>query len=158
MVNGYKCFDAGLTSRYGDKYEEGKTYYSKTDVKFNKGGFHMCANLEDTLRYFDAINGEVEIAYVTGFGEINKYDDEYNEFFDMYSVENITINHILTRDEIIEYALKLPPYRAKRFVSLISLTKDEIELFKKKFYKDQMVINAINYYQTDEFKEYARKK
>ena len=158
MVKGFKCFDKGLTSRYGDKYEVGKTYHDEKIVKFHEGGFHMCTNLEDTLRYFDAINGDVDIALVTGDGEINKYDDEYNEFFDMYAVEYLTIDRVLSRDEIIEYVLKLPPYRVKRFITLFSLTPDEIELFKEKFYKDYLVLDAINYYQNDEFREYAKKK
>ena len=119
----------------------------------------MCTNLEDTLRYFDAINNEVDIAMVTGFGEVNKYDDEYNDYFDMYATEYMTINHVLSRDEIIDYVLKLPPYRVKRFISLFRLTDDEIELFKEKFYKDHMVIDAtIKYYQNDEFREMVKKK
>ena len=37
MVNGYKCFDKGLISRYGDVYEEGKTYHDESLVKFRQG-------------------------------------------------------------------------------------------------------------------------
>lgn len=147
MVNGYKCFNKGLINRYGHKFEEGEIYHYVGDVKFHKSGFHMCSNLEDTLRYFDAFNDEVDIASVTGYGDINAYDDEYNGFYDMYAVEYLKINHVLTRDEIIEYALKLPEFQVKRFISLFKLTNDEIELFQDKFFNVKSVILTIDYYQ-----------
>ena len=129
MVEGYKCFKKGLVSQFGDSFEVGKIYHYGNDIKFNKSGFHMCANLEDTLRYFDTFNEEIDIASVIGYGNINHYDDEYNEFFDMYAVEYLKICHLLTREEIINYALNLPIMQLKRFLSLYKLTREELELF-----------------------------
>ena len=81
---GYKCFNEDLTNRYGAEFKVGKTYHVSGNIKFgNDGnGFHMCKNMEDTLRYFDAFNGNVRICLVYGFGKSNKYNDEYNGFYD----------------------------------------------------------------------------
>ena len=78
MIFGYKCFDEGLVSQYGDQYEVGVEYRSR-NVKFHKSGFHMCARLEDTLRYFDTTK-EFDICEVVGFGNIHQINDEYNGF------------------------------------------------------------------------------
>lgn len=97
---GYKCFNDDLTNRYGTKFEVGKTYHANGDIKFgNDGnGFHMCKNIEDTLRYFDAFNDNIRICLVYGFGEFNEYDDEYNGYYDMYSYEYLTILKELSRE------------------------------------------------------------
>lgn len=158
MVNGYKCFNKDLTSRYGDVFEIGKTYHSMGEIKFNKNGFHMCTNLEDTLRYFDAFNEEVDIANVVGYGKVDKYDDEYNEFFDMYATEYLIINHIMSHDEIINYALNLPPYRLKRFLSLYKLSKEELVMFRDRFSKEMMIMSTLDYYQDENSKLYIKKK
>lgn len=146
---GYKCFNEDLTNRYGTKFEVGKTYHLKGNIKFgNDGnGFHMCKNMEDTLRYFDAFNGSVRICLVNGFGKFHKHDDEYNGYYDMYSYEYLTILKELTHEETINYALNLCEYRVKRFISLYKLNKDEIELFKNKFYDNDNVLKCIKYYQ-----------
>ena len=62
MIEGYKCFSEGLVNRYGVKFEIGKIYHTENEVKYQYNGFHMCANLEDTLRYFDAMDDTVDIA------------------------------------------------------------------------------------------------
>lgn len=146
---GYKCFNDDLTNRYGTKFEVGKTYHANGDIKFgNDGnGFHMCKNIEDTLRYFDAFNDNIRICLVYGFGEFNEYDDEYNGYYDMYSYEYLTILKELSREEIINYALNICEYRLKRFISLYKLNIDEIELFKSKFYNNDNILKCIKYYQ-----------
>ena len=146
---GYKCFNEDLTNRYGTEFKVGKTYHVSGNIKFgNDGnGFHMCKNMEDTLRYFDAFNGNVRICLVYGFGKSNKYNDEYNGFYDMYSYEYLTILKELTHQEIINYALNLYEERVKRFISLYKLSKDEIELFKNKFYDNDNILKCIKYYQ-----------
>ena len=158
MVKGYKCFKKGLINQFGSKFEIGKVYKDDKEIRFQHGGFHMCTYLEDTLRYFDAFNEEIEIAEVIGYGKVDKYDDEYNEFFDMYSVENIIICHVLTHEEIINYAYNLPPMRLKRFLSLYRLNKNELELFRKKFYKDYLIMKVLDYYQDEDSNVYIKKK
>ena len=63
MVLGYKCFNEDLTNRYGFKFEVGNTYKVDGIIKFgiDGNGFHMCERLEDTLRYFDAMNLDVSV-------------------------------------------------------------------------------------------------
>ena len=45
----------------------------------------MCSNIEDCFRYVCA--DKSIIAEVIGFGDIQKYDDEYYGYFDMYVCE-----------------------------------------------------------------------
>lgn len=158
-IKGYKCFNKGLVNRYGVKFEIGKTYHAVGQIKYgNDGkGFHMCKNLEDTLRFFDAINGEIDICKVTGFGKLHKNDDNYNDFYDMYACEYLTIDELLTREEIIEYGLKLNEISVKRFISLIHLTDEEIALFKEKYQKNETVLNYIAYYQEGDKEVFNRK-
>ena len=158
MINGFKCFNKGLINSYGEVFLEGGLYHMSGDIKFQKNGFHMCRNLEDTLRYFDGFNSEVDIASVQGYGVINKYSDEYNGFYDMYAVEYLKIVHILSRREIIKYVLNLPPYRVCRFVSLFKLNADEINLFYNVFAKEIEVIKTIEYYQKGNDKAFVKIK
>jgi len=111
MVFGFKCFDKGLVNSYGVKFEEGKIYETCGEIKFGLwgNGYHMCKNIEDTLRYFDGMNMDVDICSVLGMGNIDIYNDDYNGYYDMYSVEKIKIIKLLTRDEI-PYIATNPDY------------------------------------------------
>ena len=156
-ILGYKCFNEGLINRYGYKFEIGKIYHANNIIEFRKNGFHMCKNLEDTWRYFDAFNDNIQIAMVIGSGNKSLNNDEYNGFYDMYAVENLLIIHVLSRNEIIAYALNLPEMRLKRFISLFKLTVDEIEIFKDHFYNNSFIIDAISYYQEKKHDVYQKK-
>ena len=107
----------------------------------------MCANLEDTLRYFDSFNNSIDIAKVEGFGKIDKYSDEYNEFFNMYATEYMKIIHVLTRSEIIDYTRNISEMQLKRFLSLYRLTDLELNYFKEKYQNNDMITRTIFYYQ-----------
>ena len=163
MFVGYKCFNKDLTNRYGMKYEVGKLYHVPGKVKFgNDGnGFHTCLRLEDTLRYFDAMHDMVAIGIVRCFGEYQEFEDNNNDWYDMYVYQNMIIEKIMLREEIIAYALSLHAERAKRFISLFRLSEDEIILFKDKFKNDISVLNHIAYYQEDDkdvFNRYVKKR
>lgn len=160
MIIGYKCFDKGLINRYGIKFEVEKTYHINEEIIFgNHGnGFHVCTNLEDTLRYFDAMNDEVDIALVKCYGKMAKGEDDYYGYYDMYAVELMHIEKILTRKEIINYAIKLPEERLKRFISLFKLSKEEIILFKNKYNKKEQVLEYIKYYQENDKEVFQRRK
>ncbi len=149
MIKGYKCFNKDFTNRYGSTFEVGKTYHCNGEIKFgnNGNGFHMCKRLEDTLRYFDAVDDEVIICEVTGHGKYAEGKDDYYEYYDMYSCEYITIDKRLSRDEIRDYGLNLSYHRAKRFVSSYHLNPSELQMFKNKFQDDIDVYKAILYYQ-----------
>lgn len=148
-IIGYKCFNKDMTNRYGCQYEIGKTYSKEGQIEFgNDGnGFHFCKRLEDTIRYFDAMNDEVSICLVRGFGTIVENEDDYNGYYDMYASEKLEILQKLTREEIILYGLKLHPIRVTRFIQGFKLTDDEIELFKEKFKNYREVLQYIDYYQ-----------
>ena len=149
MFKGYKCFKKGLINRYGTKFEIDKEYHANGIIKFGNygNGFHVCKNLEDTLRYFNAMNEPVDIAEVICHGMYDQGEDDYNGYYDMYAFEYLFINKILTREEIIDYGLKLYDFRTKRFISGYRLTKEEILLFKEKFKNNQDILNTIAYYQ-----------
>ncbi len=148
MFYGYKCFNKGLINRYSNKFEVGKEYHCDGVIQFgNEGnGFHVCKRLEDTLRYFDAMNKEVDLTKVRCHGLFDTYEDNYNDYFDMYAYEYMEIIKILTREEIIEYGLQLNELAVKRFLSLYKLKEEEIELFKEK-YNNRSVLDTISYYQ-----------
>lgn len=146
-IHGYKAFDEGLVNRYGKKFEIGELYTSNGNVSFgnnSKYGFHFCTNMEDTFRFFDAIEGKVDICSVIGSGDVVTYDDEYYGYYDMFSVSKLFIEKKLSRDEIIMEALDMTSNRLKRFVSGFKLTYDEMNLL---FKKDKSVLPFIEYYQ-----------
>ena len=71
-IIGYKCFNKDLLNRYGKKFRLGKIYITEGSIKFgNSGnGFHLCKNMENTFRYFDAMNENVDICKVRASGVI----------------------------------------------------------------------------------------
>ena len=157
-VIGYKAFNKDLTNRYGKKFEVGKIYIAPGAIKFgNEGnGFHLCKNIEDTFRYFEPEN--MTVCKVIGSGEMDEGIDHYYGFYEMYAVEKIEIIKELSRLEIIELGLDLNELSARRFISLFPLTKEEIILFKTKFKKDPIVLEAISYYQENDKKVYYKRK
>ena len=160
-VKGYKAFNKGLTNRYGRKFEIGKQYSLDGKISFgnNGNGFHFCKNIEDTLRYFDGVDGEIEIAEVIGSGEIVTNEDEYNGFYDMYSAQRIKINRKIERQEIVNMFLTtitIEP-RVVRFIQLFRLTEKEIEMFKLKYAGSIMIMDAIAYYQEGQKDVYEKK-
>lgn len=156
-IIGYKCFNKNLLNRYGKKFKLGKIYITDGAIKFgNSGnGFHMCKNMEDTFRYFDAMNQEVELSLVKGSGTIVEYYDDYYGYYDMYAVEKLEILKVLSRSEIIEYALGLNDERLKRFLSGIKLTPDEIESILK-LHSSKDIKDTIDYYQKKKTDVYRR--
>ena len=101
-VVGYKALKNGLMTFDGIQLQIGKVYVAKGIIKYGKNGYHMCKNLEDTLRYVDGINEEINICKVIGFGEIHSYEDEYNGYYDNYVCEKMILTELLTYEQIIE--------------------------------------------------------
>lgn len=159
-IIGYKCFNNDMTNRYGMKFDVGKIYLTKGIIKFgiNGNGFHLCKNIEDTLRYFDAMNNPVNICIVKGSKNIVNYYDEYNGYYDMFAVEQIEILKKLTRKEIIDTAIDLNDIRIKRFISGYRLNRNEINLFKEKFKNCNDVLDVISYYQEEKLDVYTKKR
>ena len=90
--------------------------------------------MEDTFRYVDAVNENVEVAKVIGSGEIVEFNDEYYGYYDMYAASDLDVIKFLSREEIIKYFLNKNCLSVRRFVSLFRLTEDEINLFKLKYF------------------------
>ena len=146
-VVGYKALNSDLTNNYGFKFEENKTYHIDGEVKFGVvgNGFHLSKRIEDTFRYINDEN--VVIAKVTGFGEIVEGFDEYNEYFDMYATSDIRIDHIMTREEVIQTMLNRGEFAVCRFITTgFKLTEDEINMFRVKFSNSIMVNQYLDYY------------
>ena len=156
-IIGYKCFNKDLLNRYGKKFRLGKIYITEGSIKFgNSGnGFHLCKNMEDTFRYFDAMNENVDICKVRASGVIVEYSDDYYGYYDMYEGEKLEILHVLSRREIIEYALSLNDERLKRFLSGIKLTDKEIEEILS-LHSTSDVKATIDYYQKKKKDSYRR--
>lgn len=160
-IIGYKAFNKDLTNRYGKKFEVGEAYQTVGEISFgNDGnGFHFCKNIEDTLRYFDAIEGEVVVAEVIASGEMVKKEDEYNGYYDMYCSEKLKIHRIIERKELVKmFLLRITSeIRVRRFIQLFKLTEKEIEMFKLKYAHSITVMDAIAYYQEGKKDTYEKR-
>lgn len=158
IIRGYKAFNKDMTNRYNLPFEEGKTYIAHGPLAFgNKGnGFHFCKRLEDTLLYFPGMEEEIKIASVTSFGEVKEYWDDYYGYYDMYSARKLSIDKILTREEIINMYLDLWDERVVRFLAGFKLNEKEIELFRLKYPNNIKIQLAISYYQDDEENAYVK--
>lgn len=169
---GYKCFNKGLINRKGRKFETGKIYHTIGKVKYgNKGnGFHVAKHLEDTLKFFTKdddkgntiMNEDIDIAYVKCYGNYddipNTYANEYAGDYDMYAYEYMEIEKVLTREEIIKYALNLYSDRLQRFLMYFKLTDEEKEMFKQIFKNNNNILDYIAYYQDNDKELFQRKK
>ena len=147
-MRGFKCFNSDMTNLYGEQFEIGKKYKVNGPVKVGVrgNGFHICVNIEDTLKYFGALNPDIVVCEVVGNGEIlSSWDDYYG--FEKFAVSELEIMRIIPREEIIQMALQFSEDRALRFVQLFKLTEEEIKLFEEKFNVYLSVLKAIEYYQ-----------
>lgn len=151
----YKCFNADLTNRYGFQYEIGKDY-KKDNLQFgNDGhGFHVCSEMVDTFRFFDTDN--CAVAEVTCWGNYQEVDDEYYGYYGMYAFENMRIDRIIPREEIIERMLNHPnSMTVQRFIQTFHLRPEEIKLFFEKFSNDLNILKYIAYYQLKDINAFA---
>lgn len=144
VVSGYKAYNSDFSNNYDEKYEVGKSYHFPGDIKWKKSGFHFCQNLEDVFRYYSAFD-DIIICAVTGFGNVYSFFDDYNEYEIMVS-NNISIQRVLSRDEIIEYGKSLNGFRLLRYLTGIKLTDDEIEYIMEDK-NDTLAMQYIEYYQ-----------
>ena len=89
-----------MNNRYGMTFEEGKEYSVSGEIVFGNlgNGFHFCQRLEDTLRYVNAMNGDVLLAEVIGSGEIKEGYDDYYGYYDMYVASDLKVVRVLDRD------------------------------------------------------------
>ena len=145
-IIGYKAFNEGLINRYGVKFEQGLTYSIPGTARFgNDGnGFHLCTYLEDTLRYFDALEENIDICRVLGSGDMHVYNDDYYGYYDMYAVSQLKILHLLSKEEILAETNKMWFERLKRFIMGYRISQSELE---------NILANNCSDYQKEELKK-----
>lgn len=145
-MEGYKIFIGSkdnFVNNYGFQFEEGKIYETSQEICPKKSGFHFAKRLEDTLRYGNAREEDVIICKVTALGKIIEYEDDYYGYYDIYVTDKIKVNNILSRKEIINYAINLPNYRLTRFIATMRLEDEEIKFFIN---RGQEILKYIDYY------------
>ena len=157
-IKGYKVFSEDGVNRYGKVFEEGKKYHVDGSISFenNGNGIHFCKRMEDTFRYFDAMNGNVKVAEVIGSGDLVEFNDEYYGYYEMYAASDLEVLKFLSREEIIEHFLHGNNLSVCRFVSLFRLSDEEIVLFKTKYSDNSSILKAIAYYQENDLDVYSR--
>lgn len=157
---GFKAFNKDMTNQYGLQFKEQKTYQIPDHIPLTKGvkgtGFHYTPYLEDTLRYVEGLTDEIKIAQVTAIGEVITFDDEYNGYYDISAARKLTINHILTREEIINHMLTKGEFSILRFIKGYKLTPQEIEQITNKFKINPTINLAIDYYQNNDHEAYQK--
>ena len=95
-MRGYKALNKDMINRYGNKYELGNKYYLNSGVPiWSKNGFHFCVRPEDTLRYVDGFNDEIEMVEVEASGTMILHEDEYYGFYDMYVSSEMEFKRIV---------------------------------------------------------------
>lgn len=142
MIRGYKAYKKGLINQFGEQHEIGQIYETD-DIIYEKKGFYFCPYLEDTLRFYNGLEEDIDIAIVEGYGRIREF---YDSYYDIASIAStgLRVLSVLTREEIINYALKLNELRMCKFLAGYRLSPEEIELFKN---KGERVTSYIEFYQ-----------
>lgn len=147
-VTSYKAFNKGLINQFNETYEVGKDYTLNSDLKWKKKGFHFAENLEDVLRYYDGFK-DIGICLVIGYGNIQKYYD-----YETTVSDHMRIVKVLSREEILEYAKKLPDFRLCHFISGFGLNEDE-QLYLTEGRSD-LVQRYVRYFQCGDENAFER--
>ncbi len=157
IIKGYKVFNKNLVNRYNFKFQVDKTYEILGKLKYGNNGFHFVKNLEDGLRYFDAFNNDIDIAYVESQGEVVEYVDDYYGYYNLYVTSKLKILKLLKREEIINIMLNTDVYRIIRFIQGFKLKKPEIDLILNYFPYD-LVLTNIEYFQFNDKEAFVKRK
>lgn len=132
-VIGYKAFKAGLTNKYGAKFDVGAVYFKDpTTLKFGEGGhgYHLSSKLADTFRFFDPTQDNV-YCEVVGFGKVVQQNNYLYDAAPMYVAEKLKITQILTREDIFQYVCQADVDEFRRMLMLYPFTKEELQLLRK---------------------------
>lgn len=134
----YKAFFKGLTNDIdGIQYEIGKPYTTPDRLLYQRGGYHMCKQFEDCYKFLKATETEIDLTLVKGFGNYYGVDGGERSPDDstgiIYMCEKMEILKVLSRDEIIQLALELPPYRMQSFLYNYPLLKEEKDIIMSSY-------------------------
>ncbi len=152
-INGYKIFNYNMKNMYDITFEVGKSYKISGIIKYGThgNGYHFCKYLEDTIHYVNTFEVDFDLCEVIGKGIIVESENEYYDYYFLYSCSELEIVKKLTRKEIINYAEQIYsdfyPKRLEKIIKSLKLTQEEIKYFYKKFINDNTIINALEYYQ-----------
>ena len=150
-IEGYKCFNKNLVCNKNNfQMKEKSLYRLNKNVIYHKEGFHFCIRLEDTLRFFGGVDEEKYICKIRALGDISWGEDEYNGYYDMGCTNIIYIDHLMSREEIFNYADNLSDFAFIRLITSYKLNDNELLYFKNKYKNNYRVINYIDYYQNNE--------
>lgn len=147
-VFGFKIFNKDFTNRYHKKFKVGKSYQVKGEIKWGPdgNGFHMCTVLQDCFRFFE--HQEVIVTRVIGSGRKICRDYEYCGNLDMYVCEKLKVLEVIPWSEVLTIILELTDYKELvKFLSCVTLTEEEFELFKKHYQNRPMCLDNVIYYQ-----------
>ena len=144
MTKGYKAFRKGLVTQSNTILEVGKTYKIDGDIKWNNSGFHFCTNPEDTLRYMTHFEEEIEVALVHSDGIVYSNDDEYNGYYDMFVSDEITVDRVLSREELFNLIVSRGEPAIIRMIQTYKLNSDEIKFLTN---KSSNIDFYLSYYQ-----------
>lgn len=145
-IKGFKAFNKGLITRYGDCFEIGRTYCVEGPIIYAKNGFHFCKRPEDTLRYVDGFNNDIEIARVVGSGDVVSSFDDYYAYYDLYASSLIDVVSVMGRNELIDCVLDNGDIR--RLITGLRLTDDEIKYIIDNYSGSvSLLLRYIDYYQ-----------
>lgn len=161
-LEGYKAFKKGLFNRYGVQFKEHQDYVvdlQGEDLKYgnNGNGFHFAKRLEDCLRYYNGFEEEIDIAKVVSLGDFKESFDDYYGYYDLYVTNHLYIDHVMTREEILNYIIGVNNFRVVRFIQGYKLTPLEIMELLKKYPNDNSIIDAIKYYQYHDDTAYVKR-
>lgn len=142
MVQGYKAYKKGLINQLGEKHEIGQVY-SIPGFSHSNEGLCFSRNIEDTLRYYNGLEEELDIALVEGIGEIHEFYDDYYETTSL-APAGLRPLRVLSRTEIIDYALRLDEARMCKMIAGYRFNDGELILFED---KGEKVNDYIDFYQ-----------
>lgn len=149
-MKGYKAFNKDMLAMNNIKFEIGKQMHIDGPIKagpIDGNGFHFCTNFEDTFRYVD-FESNVIVGEINAFGKISReYCDEYYGYYGIYSCSDIILERIISREEIITMASKLPVYRLERFIQTYKLNKEELVEMRKIILNDSNLNKCFEYHQ-----------
>ena len=77
--------NAGLQCKVGQILETTKPIAPK------QNGYDFAKRLEYTLRFGNALQEDVVICEVTSLGDVIEYEDEYNDYFELYVTSKLRI-------------------------------------------------------------------
>ena len=158
-VTGFKAFNTDILESL-EKNNEGKIIIQKDTKEKYKNGIYLAKNIEDSLKYVDRTK-EISIAKVKGFDNVEERYNSFYEFYGIYTADNVEIQKILSRKQIINEVLKGKnnDFRIQRFISLYKLTDEEIDTLRKEC--QGIVKNLdkyIEYYQYGQEDAFTRKR